>query len=350
MKPDISVIMPVYNSCKYVETAIKSVLKQSYENFELIIVDDGSYDNSYSICLMLQQHDKRIKLYTKENGGICNARNFGLQYAIGDYIAFIDHDDEWTNDLLEVNYKLALKYDADFVKFGKKYIYISENKYKEIHLCNGFAVYNETDILNEYLRCRYEGLFELVWDGLYRKAIIVKNELLFDTFFKRGGEDIDFNSRYIKYVAKLVINPGIYYNHYIRYGFSTSTKSSNYIVEAALEHPRRLFAMRKIGDEDSLFCLCFVKECLAVALKIGYHLCNGNYMAYKEFIESVGHSIFQEDYYFVVKRMNLLKMGKSGGLSFKTIYYLFLLLLFRNKKNRFLFLLLKLKMRCTDLS
>ncbi|MBN1469633.1 MAG: glycosyltransferase, partial [Fusobacteriaceae bacterium] len=93
MKPLLSIIVPVYNTEKYIEKTIKSILSQKLQNFELILVDDGSPDNCGVICDMYAKIDSRIKVIHKENGGLSSARNAGLDEAEGDYIGFVDSDD-----------------------------------------------------------------------------------------------------------------------------------------------------------------------------------------------------------------------------------------------------------------
>lgn len=89
----LSVIIPVYNCEKYVERCIRSVLAQTYENIEVIVVDDGSKDNSLSICLSLAKDNNKVKVIHKENGGVVSARNAGIQESRGDFITFVDSDD-----------------------------------------------------------------------------------------------------------------------------------------------------------------------------------------------------------------------------------------------------------------
>ena len=90
----ISVIIPLYNKESAIENTVSSVLKQTYKNFELIISDDGSTDNSSSIIKRMALDDKRIKYFYKSNGGVSSARNYGLSKAVGDWVVFIDADDE----------------------------------------------------------------------------------------------------------------------------------------------------------------------------------------------------------------------------------------------------------------
>ena len=101
----VSVIIPAYNSANYIEATIVSVLEQSYENFELIVVDDGSTDNQDEIINALVQTDTRLTYHHKKNGGVSSARNYGLTLAKGEYLAFLDADDLWLTDNLELKVK-----------------------------------------------------------------------------------------------------------------------------------------------------------------------------------------------------------------------------------------------------
>lgn len=114
-----SIIMPVYNVEKYVSQAIESVLSQSYRNFELIIVNDCSPDNSLSICESYAEKDKRIHIISlSQNGGLSNARNVGMQSMRGDYVLFLDSDDWWEPNLLETVSRVVEKTHPEMVFFG----------------------------------------------------------------------------------------------------------------------------------------------------------------------------------------------------------------------------------------
>ena len=113
--PRISVILPVYNSQNYIRKAIESVLQQTFEDFELIIVNDGSTDNTSSI--ISEFDDERIRLIEQENSGPGASRNNALEMALGDYIMFLDSDDWFCEDALEVAYGEITKYDADMTFF-----------------------------------------------------------------------------------------------------------------------------------------------------------------------------------------------------------------------------------------
>lgn len=114
--PVISIIVPVYKVEKYIDKCINSILKQSFEDFELILIDDGSPDNCPALCDKYALLDDRIKVVHKKNGGLSSARNAGIDVAKGEFLGFIDSDDWIDNDMYEILYNLAIKYNADIVE------------------------------------------------------------------------------------------------------------------------------------------------------------------------------------------------------------------------------------------
>lgn len=144
----VSVIIPVYNGEKYLDNCIKSVADQTYENLEIIIIDDGSTDRTIDICEEWKEKDDRVRVLHKPNGGRGSARNAGLSMATGDYIHFVDADDWIEKDAIESLYKAMIKNNSDIVignmtsydQSEKMYIFfIDDNDYykKIIHLKNG---------------------------------------------------------------------------------------------------------------------------------------------------------------------------------------------------------------------
>lgn len=116
----ISIILPVYNSEKFLEKCIESILKQTYQNFELIIINDGSTDNSKTICEKFATAHKNVKFFNKKNSGVSAARNYGLSKAKGDYICFIDSDDYIEKNYLEILLKTIIENNADIVECNYK--------------------------------------------------------------------------------------------------------------------------------------------------------------------------------------------------------------------------------------
>ena len=121
----ISVIIPIYKVEAFLFRCVESVMRQTYENIEIILVDDGSPDNCPGMCDELALKDKRIKVYHKENGGLSDASNYGVERAHGKYIAFIDSDDYISDDYIEYLYNMLKKNDADISCCG--YVETSED-------------------------------------------------------------------------------------------------------------------------------------------------------------------------------------------------------------------------------
>ena len=130
MKQRVSVIVPVYNVEKYLRRCIDSIVRQSYSNLEILLVDDGSQDASLSICKEYETKDSRIRVFHKENEGLGLARNYGIERATGEYITFVDSDDYLTLDAIEFMLKKAIVTDADVVIASHYY----KNEEQEVRL------------------------------------------------------------------------------------------------------------------------------------------------------------------------------------------------------------------------
>ena len=113
-KDKVSIIIPLYNSAKYITKCIHSCFTQTYENIEIIVVDDGSTDDGLTVMKRLAGQDKRLKVFHKDNGGVSSARNLGLQKATGEYICFVDADDILEPDFVKIMSRYMVKYGADF--------------------------------------------------------------------------------------------------------------------------------------------------------------------------------------------------------------------------------------------
>lgn len=129
----VSFILPIYNVEKYLSECVESILAQTYSDFEILLVDDGSPDNCPALCDEWAKKDSRIKALHKSNGGLSDARNYGLEHAQGDYVVFVDSDDFWVNK--ECLQRLMNVVDAhpecDFISFNCSYYYQDTNTYKK---------------------------------------------------------------------------------------------------------------------------------------------------------------------------------------------------------------------------
>ena len=215
----VSIIVPVFNSEKYIDKCLSSILAQTYPYYEVWIIDDGSTDKSGEICDRYSTMDRRINVIHQENSGVSAARNAGLQVLTGKYILFIDSDDYIENNMLEVLVKQAKLSDSDLVIC--QYFIESKNTRKEIQL-NFKEFYCSPDIIKKELISRYysqnhTGLFTL-WNKLLTASIIKANNLRFDTTLNRG-EDAWFIFQYLIFCNRVVFIPQAFY-HYIQHSGS----------------------------------------------------------------------------------------------------------------------------------
>lgn len=216
----VSIIMPVYNSEKYLRKAVDSVLNQDFEGFELILVDDGSPDNSGMICDEYAEGHSNVKVIHKENGGICSARNAGIEQAEGEYIGFCDNDDEYLPDLIKDNYRLAKENDVDLMRYAKiKRLEKDDGRvWETISEINDMFIDRE-DFYKFYNNIRRE---DTIWTGFYRKSIIDEFHLRFDERFRFGSEDLNFNLNFLMHCQRLGFNGKAYYSWTQRDSHSTS--------------------------------------------------------------------------------------------------------------------------------
>lgn len=219
---NVSIIMPVYNTGDILKNTVFSILAQTYSNWELLLIDDGSTDGSGAVCDDFAKSDDRIKVFHKANGGISSARNFGLQKISGEYLVFCDHDDVFLPDLLEKCIATIEEYDADVVVF--RYSTIFDNGVIIHSSTVSDSYYFVKNIQDEFCRLYFLGVLETVWSMFYRVDCLQKYGLLFNEDYKFGGEDIDFNIRLSEYGPSYIFIPIVLYNHYIRSSLSTSAK------------------------------------------------------------------------------------------------------------------------------
>ena len=264
----ISIIMPVYNSERFIEKAIESVLAQSYENFELILVDDGSTDKSFSICKKMEEKDSRIVAYSKENGGVCSARNYGLSIAKGEYVTFIDNDDEYYPNLLEKIVCILINHpNIDVIKCGRKNITINEDFKILKETCFYYkdnVIYNSASFFENYGNLKLSGILSSVWNGLYKRSFLMDHRLTFREDFLSGNEDIYFNLECFKQMNSFASIPDALYCHYYRQNHSTSQKFKEKQIIDRIETIRNEFEMisnRRIGSWENEILAMNVKVC-----------------------------------------------------------------------------------------
>ena len=223
----VSVIMPVYNSQQYLHDAINSVLAQTYINLELILVDDGSKDESPQICDDFVKIDERVRVFHKKNGGVCSARNLGLKEANGEYVTFIDNDDLYDSRLLEVLIKQINLNKTDIIKCGRKNTSVDRDGKtieSRVSAWNRTQVFDKNQLLEKYYELKRTGLLSSVWNGLYRKKFLEENGINFNERFRHGNEDVYFNIVCFLKCEQLTVVKEVLYEHFYRNAHSTSLK------------------------------------------------------------------------------------------------------------------------------
>ena len=190
-----SIIVPVYNTEKYLNKCINSILDQTYKNFELIIIDDGSTDRSPAICDVYAQNDERIKLVHQANCGHTKAREAGLLLATGEYVFFVDSDDWIEPDALDTINKSVVKTDADIVTFDSYFCH--DDKKVKYHQLAPSGVYDKKGLLKFIYpkmiysgRFFYFGVYASMWNKVFRRSILAPNLLNVDKKIRIGEDGV----------------------------------------------------------------------------------------------------------------------------------------------------------------
>lgn len=244
MESFISVIIPAYNIEKYIARCLESVCRQTYSNLEIIVVDDGSSDNTGRIADDFAKKDKRITVIHKENAGVSAARNTGLDFAQGDYIGFVDGDDLIEPDMYELLIQNALKYQADISHCGYQMVFPDQVDY----------YHNTGEIL---VQDNVQGVYDLVkadkvepglWNKLYRKDLIGKSRLDENI---RINEDLLFNYLLFKKANKSVFEDVPKYHYMIRANSAATSKLNQH----KMEDPLLVLAYIMQREKDEIYCL-----------------------------------------------------------------------------------------------
>lgn len=192
----ISVIIPVYNTEKYLETSVRSVMEQTYRNLEIICVNDGSTDGSLKILEKLKAEDERIMIVDKENGGLGDARNAGLKRAGSEWISFIDSDDTFRKDTFEIASK-AMACNPDMIHFGIEIV--TEDETYEKHDGNGYYTVPYSGLMDLNDKDRLKLDFSAC-NKIFRKSVLDKYDIHFE---KIHYEDYPFVMQYRCMIEKV---------------------------------------------------------------------------------------------------------------------------------------------------
>lgn len=218
-KNKVSIVVPIYNTKKFLRRCIESILKQSYENIQVILIDDGSTDGSSNICDEYAQKDDRVICIHKQNGGVSSARNLGLENVSGDFVCFIDSDDFVELDYIKILVKEIKEYDV--VVAGTKTVDMHGNLLR-VNRPEKNEFIGNNNIKNEYINKTIKHLFFGPVAKLYRVNLI--KDIKFDTDLV-VGEDIVFNLNFLRGAESVKIVD------YLGYIVEKNVKSTTHNIE-----------------------------------------------------------------------------------------------------------------------
>lgn len=186
----VSIVVPVYNVAEYLNDCVQSLIGQSYHDLQIILVDDGSIDNSLDICKKWKKIDKRIEIFHQENKGLCSARNIGISYAKGEYLCFVDSDDCLHSQFVEIMVEVARENCSNMV--ACRYLRFHEKNELKNVLINEVPQHLVKGIKNLFARHEI-----YCWGALYKRSIIEQKNLLFDESLS-NLEDAVWNCLYMQ--------------------------------------------------------------------------------------------------------------------------------------------------------
>lgn len=243
----ISIIVPMYNAEKTIETCVKSLVEQTYKNIEIIVVDDGSTDNSLK---KIKAFSDKVKIIKKENGGVSSARNYGINNASGEYIAFCDSDD--TYELNAIENLVSKGNQSDFIVGSVRKIFANR---VENELVDSVCALDNDEIAACIVTLTRNFMINQMWGKLFRKNIIKENSVYFEESMS-CGEDLDFVCRYCQCIKSLTFISDITYNYYLMEG-SSSLSQKFYpnilvLIEQSNKELAKLYKYWKIENDGEL--------------------------------------------------------------------------------------------------
>jgi len=224
----VTVIIGAYNVANFLESKrLSCILNQTYKNLEIILVNDGSTDNTATLCDELKKQDSRVHVIHKENGGLGSARNAGLDHATGDYIWFYDVDDEVSLELIKKNIAIVTKYNVDLCVFGLEAIHEATNQRESIPFDEQLIVSNDqlkSVYMDVFVRSKHGNGFNT--NKFYNRAFLNRHQLRFGN--QRIQQDEVFNIQLYPYLERVYIMPDILYEYHF---VASGNTRSRYIAE-----------------------------------------------------------------------------------------------------------------------
>lgn len=297
----ISVIVPVYNAEKYLSKCIESILAQTYQNIEIILVNDGSKDNSLQVCNDYAILDNRIIVINQENGGPSKARNSGIDAATGQYLGFVDSDDTINKNMYELLLKNMLETESQISMIGMQYCFINGKK-RVYYEAGEKRVIFQKEMMDIFWKNRIITFAPV--DKLYSREAI--GEIRFDTQIKMC-EDQKFVYQVMKNVNKSVYDPSIGYNIFCTEGSLSRSKPTRYHLSILDVNE---YIINDITDENQkIQAMLYNVNCCLTFFVVNYK--NGEFL--EEDINRIDN---------IIKKNSLLVL-KKGDIKLKIKLFLY---------------------------
>lgn len=233
----VSVIIPIYNGEKYISDCIESIRNQTYNNIEILLINDGSTDSTQQICENYEKEDNRIKLYNNKNSGVSYSRNFGINKATGEYILFVDCDDFIENNMIEVIVNKI--HEFDYVAVNYKKYYSEEKIVRNVKVTD--CEYNKQSFLGDFWNLYNCNIINSPCNKIFKTSVIKENNIKFRVEYNLG-EDLIFNLEYIQFCEKFcVMNQYLYNYRYKLNSLTTTFRKDKIYVQIELNNKIKKF-------------------------------------------------------------------------------------------------------------
>lgn len=292
--PLISIIIPVYNAEKTIERAIKSIQNQNFSDFELLLINDGSHDNSRQIIELFANEDSRIKLYNEKNSGVSSARNKGITHANGKYILFLDADDYYVENAFEtiipeLDEGTQLVIFGYIIQYGKEYSKSVLPDYKNLEFNNkkNFRDFAVSLISNEMINAP--------WNKIYLTRYIKENKIIFPPDLNIG-EDLKFNLSVIRDIQNVKISNKPLVNYTVKKGEGLVSKFRKNRFELRysllMELKELLTYWDKIFENQAMIDRMVIRDIMAYFMDFYKSSCS---LTYNEKLNKINNIILRKD-------------------------------------------------------
>lgn len=311
----VSIIVPVYNVEKYLAFCVESLVKQTYKNIEILLIDDGSTDKSGKIADEWAERDSRIKVFHKENGGLSDARNFGVRHASSDWIMFIDSDDYYELFAVEYLVRIKEKYNADLIATALKGV-SKHNSFENREI-------TERDISDALHMSKYQALEEMFYSKRFSSSAcgkLINKELLLQNAYPKDKlfEDMATTYKHIHNAKNIYIAPIKIYGYFKREGSIVNSKfNEKYLYILDIINDIHSFLNKEYND-NSIKKAANVRS-VFLLLELGNTLLrSGMYVDLRDIRERIWHYKYD---FFVNSRVSLKNKIKSLLFLFFPTFY-----------------------------